>query len=127
MGALNIVLAGESAEGNGVPQDILQKLPTMTYAEAKIARTLKANNNTNANDAKVENSENQEKLTGPEENTLEIIIPGLQVDDENQMEQIDCNDYERPCEICQSEYEQADSVMVLPCNHFYHRTCIGNI
>lgn len=30
----------------------------------------------------------------------------------------------KECAICQVEYEGADQVLVLPCKHFFHRSCI---
>ncbi|KAG4138265.1 hypothetical protein ERO13_D07G124401v2 [Gossypium hirsutum] len=30
------------------------------------------------------------------------------------------------CYICLLEYEEGDSMRILPCNHEFHRTCIDN-
>jgi hypothetical protein len=140
VGALNIVLAGETTEGSGVPSEILQKLPTMTYIAAKTSQeNLKANIKDGDNGAhqKLDATNNSIIPPSDEGDTIEINIPGLQVGDGDEQESEDTDgqqhgqqagdqNCERTCEICQSEYESADTVMVLPCGHFYHQLCIGN-
>lgn len=42
-------------------------------------------------------------------------IFGLQVDNEEE---------DRACEICQSGYSEDDEVLPLPCKHFFHKDCI---
>jgi len=134
VGALNIVLAGETAEGSGVPSEILEKLPTMTYIAAK---TSQENRKANIKEGDAHQKLDAKNLSiipqmhaNDESDTIEINIPGLQVGDGDEQGSEDTcqagdQNCERTCEICQSEYETADNVLVLPCNHFYHQLCIG--
>ena len=118
MGALNIVLAGESAEGSGVPPEILGKFPVVTYATARSMReTSNAVKDIPQVPDSAESADNSE--------SIEMNIPGLQIDYSIDEKEVSCDQSERPCEICQAEYEQTETVMVLPCNHFYHQNCIG--
>ncbi len=137
VGALNIVLAGETAEGSGVPTEILEKLPTMTYIAAKNSQeNRKANMKEDQKRDATNSSIIPQMSANGESDTIEVIIPGLQVGDDDELGSEDTDgqqnaqhaqdqNCEQTCEICQSDYESADNVMVLPCDHFYHQLCIG--
>jgi hypothetical protein len=127
VGALNIVLAGETTEGSGVPSDILDKLPTMTYIAAKSSQENRKANIKDGDAGATNISMISQISANGEGDTIEVRIPGLQVGDCDEQESELGDQAERTCEICQSEYEPSENVMVLPCNHFYHELCIGKL
>ena len=55
-------------------------------------------------------------------------IPGLQIEnlDEAAADEVasDARD-DSACEVCQCDYEDEDEVMLLPCSHFFHKSCIA--
>ncbi len=130
------MLAGETAEGSGVPSELMDKLPKMTYSAAKIShesrKALIKESDARANTI-IDTTNVRNIQTGnSKSDTIEVKIPGLQVGDGDEQESEDTHgqpaedqNCEQSCEICQSEYDATDEVMLLPCNHFYHQLCIG--
>ena len=55
-------------------------------------------------------------------------IPGLQIEnlDEAAADEVasEARD-DSACEVCQCDYEDEDEVMLLPCSHFFHKSCIS--
>jgi|LauGreDrversion2_3_1035106.scaffolds.fasta_scaffold07907_2 hypothetical protein len=55
-------------------------------------------------------------------------IPGLQIEnlDEAAADEValEARD-DSVCEVCQCDYEDEDEVMLLPCSHFFHKSCIS--
>lgn len=102
----------------------------MPYIEAKIhreTRKTKIANDTSVQKEGINQHEQHEQLTISESEAIEINIPGLQIEDGSEDHDFGNDQCELPCAICQSDYEQDDSVMILPCNHFYHQNCIGTL
>mmetsp|Transcript_36791 Transcript_36791/g.115011 ORF Transcript_36791/g.115011 Transcript_36791/m.115011 type:complete len:576 (-) Transcript_36791:1337-3064(-) len=112
--SLNGAVESSNDVFTGVPQEVLDRdTCRMKYADA-ILRELEKQNEKQESDAK-DKSESTDAQKGCP-HSAGLIIPGLQIDTEED---------DRLCEVCQCGYEDDEEVMVLPCQHFFHSECVG--
>ena len=153
VGSANIILSSNETESVGVPKEVLEKLPKMSFKEMRSDSSQSSLPKTDSACAcseqsgepfvsKVEKSKSESESVKTERavRAIEEQEPssGLAADPDDpshRTEECDSSAFSRPrgvehdgviCEICQCDYDLADDVTLLPCKHFYHQHCIGD-
>jgi len=113
--SLNGVVESANDVFTGVPQEVLDRdTRRMKYADALFHEQEREREKQESDDK--ENSETPNDTKKGCAHGGGIVIPGLQIDTE---------DDDRLCEVCQCGYEDEEEVMILPCQHFFHSKCVG--
>lgn len=64
-----------------------------------------------------ENNTEKEDIENPDQNMSDSVKKSSNVN-------IDCFFESKSCPVCLDEYVVGDTVQILPCKHFFHKTCI---